>query len=165
MKKAWKWILGIVIILVVVAALVTVPFIMRNYMVSNAAVGGVPQARGWNNGPMMPGNRGSWEQAPNSKGFQRPQVPGFDGQRGPMIGRGRGFNRGFAGFGIGFMFLGGLMRLIPLALLGLLVYGVYQLGKRAGLRTNQAPMPTPAQPAPVPPVQVAEADNNEPPAA
>ena len=68
------------------------------------------------------------------------------------MGGGRGFSRfgGFAPFGLGFMFLGGLLRLIPLALFGLLLYGVYQLGKRAGVRSAipAAPVPVtaPAEP-------------------
>ena len=64
------------------------------------------------------------------------------------MGGGRGFSRfgGFTPFGLGFMFLGGLLRLIPLALFGLLLYGVYQLGKRAGVRsTTPAPVPVSTQ--------------------
>jgi hypothetical protein len=85
-----------------------------------------------------------------------------------MMGAGRGgFNRGFSPFGFGFMFLGGLLRLIPLVLFGLLLFGVYQLGKRAGMRAIPAPAPAPSQPAPVPaqPERIAADENNQPPAA
>jgi hypothetical protein len=144
MKKAWKWILGILLVLVVVAALVAVPFVMRNYMTANfsslatqqtapganqQAPGTNPQAPGWNRGPTMNRNFDGQRQGPG----------GFGGQRNPMMGGGRGFSHfgGFTPFGYGFMFLGGLLRLIPLALFGLLLYGVYQLGKRAGIRSVQ----------------------------
>ena len=157
MKKAWKWIIGIILVLVVVGALVAVPFVMRNYMAANfsfrattqqTAPGATPQAPGANpqapdgfRGPMMRGNNNG----------QQGQFPGgFDGRRGPMMGGGRGFSRfgGFAPFGLGFMFLGGLLRLIPLALFGLLLYGVYQLGKRSGMRSTLSPAPVSTQPAP-----------------
>ena len=162
MKKAWKWILGIIIVLVVVAALIAVPFVMRNYMATNfsfratqqTAPGATPQAPGANpqapngfRGPMMRGNNNG----------QQGQFPGgFDGRRGPMMGSGRGFSYfgGFAPFGFGFMFLGGLLRLIPLLLLGLLLYGVYQLGKRAGVRSTY--VPTPVSPQPAPPTATSE---------
>jgi hypothetical protein len=155
MKNIWKWILGIILVLVVVAALVAVPFIMRNTMAANfgraaqqtvpgatpQAPGVNPQAPGWNRGPMMRGNNNG----------QRQGFGGFEGQRGPMMGGGRGLSRfgGFTPFGFGFMFLGGLLRLIPLALLGLLLYGVYQFGKRAGMRSTTptpAPVSTQAEP-------------------
>lgn len=144
MKKVWKWILGIILVLVVVAALVAVPFVMRNYMAANVGTGALPQARGWNGGPMMRGNYG-----PQG---QQGQTPGrYNGPGGPMMGGGHYFERGYSHFGgftpfsFGLMFLGGLLRLIPLALFGLLLYGVYQLGKRAGVRSTTVPAPVPVQ--------------------
>lgn len=115
MKKIWKWILGILIVLVVVAGLAGLAFVMRNNMITaNFRPGygfqprqnGNAQPRGWNE-PMMRG--GGW---------------GY-----PMMGGERGFGR-FGGmpFGGGFLF-GGLMQLIPLALLALVVYGAYRIGK------------------------------------
>ena len=159
MKKIWKWILGILIVLAVVAVLVAVPLVvMRTNPVA---------ARGWNNGPMMPGNQLQPGQAPSGRNFQHPQVPGFEGQGGRMMGGGRGFNRGFSPFGFGAMFIGGLLRLIPLVLLGLLLFGVYQLGKRAGKRSSLATVAAPAQPAPAPtqPDANIAAENNQPPVA
>lgn len=152
MKNIWKWILGIVIVLVVVTALVAVPIIMRNTMAANfsfratqqrTAPGANQQAPGWNGGPMM-------------RGYDNQQGPQgrFNNQRNPMMGNGRNFERGFSRFGgftpfgFGFMFLGGLLRLIPLALFGLLLYGVYQLGKRAGVRSTLSPAPVSTQPTP-----------------
>jgi hypothetical protein len=153
MKKVWKWILGILIVLVVITALVAVPLVMHTRLAASA---GAPPQNRWNGGPMMRGNPG-W-QAPDQ---------GFNGQRGPMMGEGHGFNRGFSRgfspFGFGSMFIGGLLRLIPLALFGLLLFGVYQLGKRSGMRSTVVqtvvqPAPVSAQVEPEP----AQA-NNEPP--
>ena len=149
MKNIWKWILGIILVLVVVAALVAVPFVMHNYMAINfnraawqAAPGVNPQAPGWNRGPMMRGSD-NW-QGPQG---QTPGGYGFGNRKMPMMNNGRYFQRGvvpfggMAPFGVGFMFLGGLFRLIPLVLFGLLLWGVYQLGKRAGVRSVQAAAP------------------------
>ena len=162
MKTAWKWILGIIIVLVIVAAVVAVPFVMRNYMAARlpaTAANALPQGQGpngngWN---MMPKNGGR-------QGLGQGQS-GFDGRGGPMMGGGQAFNRGFNGgrfspFGFGFMFLGGLMRLIPLILLGLLIWGVYQLGRRSGLRSNQVPVTVSA--APVQPEVSATETNQDP---
>ncbi|MEI7849499.1 MAG: hypothetical protein WCK35_27120 [Chloroflexota bacterium] len=150
MSKTWKWILGILIVVIVVAAIISIPLVMRSYMVANN--GGNTQAL-----PSMPGQNG-W------------QHPAIQDQRGNFDGRsmggGRMFNRDGRfggrfmpfGFGIGFMLLGGLLRLLPLALFGLLLYGMYQLGKRSGLRTTATN--TVATPVPV----VAPApENNETP--
>jgi hypothetical protein len=150
MKKVWKWILGIILVLVVVAALVAVPFVMRNYMAANfnratvqTAPGTNQQAPGYNGGPMMR-NFGPRGRFPG----------GFDDRTGRMMGGGRNFERGFsrfggfAPFGFGLMFLGGFLRLIPLVLLGLLLWGAYTLGKRSGMRSMQAPAPVATQPAP-----------------
>lgn len=52
----------------------------------------------------------------------------FDEWRHPML-----ESRGFMPFYGGFFLLGGLLRLVvPLALVGLLAYGIYMLGKRSG---------------------------------
>jgi hypothetical protein len=115
MKKVWKWILGIIIVLVVLAVLFALAFMFHNGFGRSISFREFPQSRVWN-GPMMGGG----------DGWHRP---------------GMGV-RGFMPFGMVFAFLGGL---IPLALLGLLVYGAYRLGKK---RANIA-MAIPAAPAPV----------------
>jgi hypothetical protein len=137
MKNIWKWILGIVLIVVVIAGLAGAVFAVHNMMAANIAnrqvvINPVPrgtpgpqgeEGRRNGNGPMQGGFRG-WHE------------PG----RAPMMDGGRfGFSPFRAGapfhrpfhFGPGFMILGGLMRLIPLALLALLLVGAYLLGKRA----------------------------------
>lgn len=147
MKKTWKWIVGILLVLIVVGALVAVPLTMRSYMLANNTNNPGYLGNNWNNGPMMGGNNG----------WQHPQVPGMQGQFDNRSGAGRGFNHGFdrfsdrySPFGFGFMLIGGFLRLIPLALFGLLLFGVYQLGKRSGLRANLAPATIAPQPTPAP---------------
>ncbi len=90
MKNFWKWILGIVIVLVVLFGL----GIGARLLLANV----LPATAGDYHGfmPMM-----------NLRGMDR-----FDGRM---------------SFGGGFMRLGGL---VPLLLLGLLVYGAYRLGRR-----------------------------------
>ena len=112
--------------------------------------------RGYNGGPMMRGGNG----------FQRQPMPGYRGGFGFQPGQGREFNHGFSNnrfspFGFGFMFLGGFLRLIPLALFALLLFGAYQLGKRSGMRSNLAPAPVATKPAA--PAAVSEPENNETP--
>ncbi len=136
MKKAWKWILGIIIVLVIVAAVVAVPLLRQNYMAARIPANStntLPQGRGWNGNGNGDGN--SWNMMPGYGNQQR--QGGFNGRGGPMMGGGRGFGGGFSPFGFGFMFLGGILRLIPWILLGLILWGVYQLGRRSGLRANQ----------------------------
>ena len=124
MRKFWKWILGILIVLVVVAGLVGLAFVMRNNMITanlRPGYGFQPQQRG--NLPPQSVN-------PQARGWNGPMMRGGDGWGRPMMG-GRGF--GFTHFGLmpfGFMF-GGLMGLIPLALLALVLYGTYLIGKNS----------------------------------
>lgn len=119
MKNIWKWILGVLLILVVVAALGAAAFAWRSHMGVAFQNGGVPFARGWDNGPMMRGNDGL--------------------NNGPMM-RGRG---GF-GFLGPILFLGGLVKL---AFFGALLYGAYWLGKRNARVVLNAP-PAASEPAP-----------------
>jgi hypothetical protein len=158
MKKAWKWILGIILVLVVVAALVAGPFFIRNYMAANFTRPSVqnpaPSAPVNPANPANPANPG-FNNGPRMREFdQQGRVAnGFNGFKGPMMQNGRNFQRGFmpfggfAPFGFGFMFLGGLFHLaIPLLLFGLLLFGVYQLGRNAGIRSVQVVSPTPVAP-------------------
>ena len=54
MKSIWKWILGLVVVLLVVGAFFAVGFFMRTHMLTGG-VAGVPFHQGWNGGPMMRG--------------------------------------------------------------------------------------------------------------
>ena len=125
MKKVWKWILGIVIVLVVVGVLVAAAFAFRGAMNYNFRAGVMPHERAW-----------------NGHSFE-----GYPGGRYPMgPGMGMPGGRGYSHFGGGFLFLGLIFRaIIPLGLLALLVYGAYWLGKR-----KNAPSIVPTTPIPAP---------------
>lgn len=130
MKSIWKWILGIAGIVVVLAALVAAGYFWQRN------TGYAFEAR----------------QAPFERGIPGPMHRGYEAY-GPMMG-GRGFDRYHAPmmgggsydyglpFGGGFFLLGGLMRLIPLAVVALLVFAAYQMGRQAGMNTR-----APAEPA------------------
>ncbi len=125
MKKVWKWILGILIVLVVVAGLVGLVFFVRNHMITanlRPGYGFQPQQPG---NTLPQGGNGN----PQPRDWNGPMMRGGNGFGGPMMGR-RGFR--FSRFGrmmpFGFIF-GGLMGLIPLALLVLVIYGAYRIGK------------------------------------
>jgi preprotein translocase subunit SecG len=147
MSKVWKWILGIVIVLVVVGAIAGVVFLVRTHLL--AALG--PQYGNRFN----PSNGQNSPNAPTNPNGQRGMHPGYgygpgmrgynwEG-RGPMMG-GRGFmpyGGGFGPFGMfmpfgmGFFFLGGLLRLlIPIGVLVLVAYIFYQMGKRNGMSAS-----------------------------
>lgn len=125
MKKVWKWILGIVIVLVVVAGLVGLAFVMRNNMIT------ANLRPGYGFQQQQPGNALPQGGNPQPRGWNGPMMRGGDGFRGPMMG-GRGF--GFSRFGMmgpfGFIF-GGLMGLIPLGLLALVLFGAFLIGKNS----------------------------------
>ncbi|MEW6405804.1 MAG: hypothetical protein AB1649_28775, partial [Chloroflexota bacterium] len=101
MKNAWKWTLGILLVLVILAT----PFLLR------AAIG-------------TRFTRGFDERGPGWMDRQGWTHPGFErGLRGPMGMRMRG-DFGFFG---PFAFLGNLVKL---AFFGALLYGAYWLGRR-----------------------------------
>ncbi len=134
MSKVWKWILGILIALVIVAAVAGVIFMARSHMAfAFAQRGNAPfsqEARpGWNNQNMPYG------------GYGFRSGPGFGDrgwEHGPMMMH-RGFGFGFPFFG-GFMLIGGLFKLA--IFIGLL-YFAYWLGKR-NARITLDPKPAPA---------------------
>ncbi|RPH62380.1 MAG: hypothetical protein EHM81_02385 [Chloroflexi bacterium] len=143
MKKTWKWILGILIVLVV-ATLMATPFVLRSAL--GAGFSANLPARAWMRNPGADNLPRDFDGGPGlmPRNWQRNNPRSFGGDFGHMSPRmGGGFSRfgGFTPFGMGFFFLGGLLRLIPLALLGLLGYGLYQMGKRAGARSIPAPAP------------------------
>ena len=131
MKSIWKWILGLVVVLVIIA---TVGLMARGFFVSRTT------------------------RVERFEDFHNPMLDGFDrdGKRGPNFGYDHfrspkgGFNHGmpmhggrrFGGYGfmrLPFMFLGGLLWLIfPLAVLAAVVYFSYQAGKKAGMNTAQS---------------------------
>ncbi len=126
MKTVWKWILGILIVLLLVGAFAVAGFFWSGHR-TLAAVGGMPFHQGWNGGPMMRGDDFGW-------------------QSGPMMRGGRGFG--------GFFLLGGIGWLLRLGFFGLLLYGAYWLGRRNARVVVDPRTPAPAAaaaPAPEPP--------------
>jgi hypothetical protein len=101
MSKTWKWILGIVFVMVLVGAMFAIGFMWQSHMSTGWAM---PLDRDWNS-PMPR----QWNQ----------QMP--YSQNHPMMN-----TRNFTPFG-GFAVLGGLVRL---ALFFGLLYGAYWLGRR-----------------------------------
>ena len=157
MKTVWKWILGIVIVLIVVAALVGGFMMMRNYRMTTFAQryrqfsqqvpNGTPAPKAPNgqsnpNGQNAPSN----PSAPN-----RPMMGGgFGYGRGPMMmGRGGyGYgpmmmghrnsqfsrSRSFGSFAMmGLMFFGLFGLIVLLAALTAVAFVFYKLGKNAGI--------------------------------
>ena len=157
MKKVWKWILGIVIVLVVAGLVVgavfawqhgaftmrLAPFAYRQNQQQTAPGETAPQNNQSN--PTTPTTP-----QPNGRGFMPGRGNGFG--YGPMMMGSRGFNRfgmmmPFGPFGMGLMFFGAFLRLIiPLGILALVAWLFYSLGKRAGKSsgTGQTANPAPA---------------------
>ena len=118
MSKTWKWILGIVLGLVILAGV------------------GFAAASFFGFGHM------SFRVGPAYSGHPMMDDYGFRDFRHPMMG-----GRGFYPFS-GFFFLGGLLRLIfPLAVLVAVGYFAYKKGKRDGVAESEAPTPQVEPPA------------------
>ncbi len=121
MKSIWKWILGILVVVLVLAAVGSAAYMWTShsaFMYGN-------YARGWD-GPMMRGNDG-WNRGWNN---------------GPTMMTGRG---GFLPFFGPLALLGGLVKL---AFFGALLYGAYWLGRRNARVVVDTPPAAPAEPAP-----------------
>jgi hypothetical protein len=115
MSKIWKWILGIVLVLVLVSAMFAIGFMWRSH-VTPELVRTMPMSRDGN----VPMQRGQWNQQEQYQQFNHPMMNA----------------RNFSPFG-GFFMLGGLVKL---ALFFGLVYGAYWLGKRnARIAIDPAP--------------------------
>ncbi|MFZ1043924.1 MAG: hypothetical protein WCA79_03750 [Anaerolineales bacterium] len=152
MKTVWKWILGIVIVLIVVAALVGGFVMMRNYRMTTFAQRyrqfsqQVPQSTNGTPAPKAPNGQTTPNVPSNPGGPNRPMMGrGFGFGRGPMtMGRGpmmmgRGYNQfgrfrssGSSGI-MGFMFLALFGLIVLLAALAAVAFIFYQLGKNAGI--------------------------------
>jgi len=120
MSKTWKWIIGIVVGLVILAG---IGFVAASYFgFGHMTYYGHPMMDDFGYGNRVP--RG-----------------GYQNFRQPMMG-----GRGFYPLG-GLFFLGGLLRLIiPLAVLALVGYFSYRAGKKAGMNTGPAvPAVTPVK--------------------
>jgi flagellar basal body-associated protein FliL len=149
MKTVWKWILGILIVLVVVAALVGGFVMMRNYRMTTFAQryqqfsqrvpSGTPAPKAPNgqSTPNAPANPGTPNRPMMGRGFGFGRGPMTMG-RGPMM-MGHGYNQfgrsrssGSSGM-IVFMFLGLVGLIILLAVVAGVAFVFYKLGKSAGI--------------------------------
>ena len=130
MKNIWKWILGIVIVLAILAIPVALHAMFNPY------AGGAA----WNfhspRGPLMDGH------GYDGYGWNNPRMPNdfrFGGEFGPGHRRGP-FLPLFGGF---FLFAG----LLKIAFFGALLYGAYWLGRRnARITLDPAPASAPMEP-------------------
>jgi len=124
MKKVWKWILGILIVVLVLGAVGAAAWAWQR----NGSLAFMPGS--------APSEKASMPHTPAGPPGPRggPSLgPGFERSPGPLMDRPGGPPR--MPFGGGFFLPGGLlwMRLIPFALTILILAAAYQLGKRAGI--------------------------------
>ena len=168
MSKTWKWILGVLAALVVIAVAAGAFFVWQNHMALTTSyrVARPQAARPQTNGtpapnsptaPTPPAGQQGGPMMPYGYGFRNNQRQPLGGYswRGPMMSEGPMMNRrgfsplgGFGPFGWGLFFLGGLFRLIvPLGVLVLVALIAYQMGKNAGASAVQSTVP-PSSPEP-----------------
>jgi hypothetical protein len=147
MSKTWKWILGILLVVVIVGSFAAMGYAWRTHSFAMASYRsmpfndqGQPFDRNWN-GPMMGQDPNGWE---HPRVMQR-----NDGWGHPMM-----YERGSSRMGGGFFMLGGLVKL---ALFFGLLYGAYWLGRR-NARIIMDPKPG----APVAEVSAPEAESADP---
>ena len=143
MKSVWKWVLGIVIVLFLCSAVGVGGFFVFSH---RFAVRAVPEIRA------NQAEDYAWGM-PMHRGFVGPDAPYHQRDFGPGMVPHMGVwgGRGMMPFGGGYMLFGGLTRLfVVLAILGLVGFAAYQLGKQAGVRTTApsavAPPPAPDVP-------------------
>jgi hypothetical protein len=131
MSKTWKWIIGIIIALVILAGCVAIPFGMHQFAGRYARqyqAEGIQQGdyKGFGPGMMWRGQGGDNDFGPGMMERGR----GGEFWHNGMMGRGYGYPGMMRG-GFGFFPFGGIfMGLIGLAILGLAVYGVVALFNR-----------------------------------
>ena len=150
MKTVWKWILGIVIVLVVVGLVVGGFVMMRNSRMTTYAQryqqfsqrvpNGTPAPKapnGQSTTPNVPANPGTPNRPMMGRGFGYGRGPMTMG-RGPMM-MGHGYNQfgrsrssGSSGM-MGFMFLGLVGLIVLLAVLAGVAFVFYKLGMSAGI--------------------------------
>ena len=138
MSKTWKWIVGIVVLLVVVAAMGFVAW--KAY--------GSPHGFGYRSAyerahPPMMEEFERWDRNgsrfPDDR-WHEPMMGGYDRFHSPMMG-------GYGFVPLPFLILGGLLRLVfPLVVLALVAYFAYKKGKKDGaLELQAAGPPAPAE--------------------
>lgn len=138
MSRVWKWIFGILGVLIVLSLLAGGAFMWRNQGLYMGARASGPWAL---DRPGLPDEQGTPRGYEGYRGYHMDEWGG----RMPMMGYGYGYSPyGYGHMGIGFMPFGGVFHLLfPLGLLALVAYIFYQMGKRAGSAAAPAASPTP----------------------
>lgn len=136
MSRIWKWILGILGVLIVVGLITGAVFMWRNhsfYAGARAFEYSAPDRQWGQQAPGAPDGYG---------GFRRGHMDGWAGRM-PMMDDGYRYSPfAYGPMGTGFMLFGGLFHLLlPLGVLALVAYIFYQMGKRAGMVAGSGSMP------------------------
>ncbi len=129
MSRTWKWILGILGVLVVVGLIAGAVFMWRTNGFRMMTRVDAPGSFERPAPPSQPGAPQTYRE------FRRYHMEQWGGGM-PMMGDGYNYpHRAFGPFGTGLMLVGGLFHLlVPLGVLALVAYVFYQMGKRAGSR-------------------------------
>jgi hypothetical protein len=129
MKTVWKWVIGIVVVLVIVAVLVGGVFLLRSHLLNVVGVARLnrPGVQVPGNGKLPSGNNGNGQPGTTRR---------FPGMM-PFSNGGRG-GRGMMGFGRMMPFGGLFGGLISLGVLALIVLGIIWLERN--LRKPAAPV-------------------------
>lgn len=132
MSRIWKWILGILGVLIVVGLVLGAVFMWRNHNLFYGGRAFEYSAPGSPWAQQAPGGREGFE------GYRGYHMRGWGGRM-PMMGYGYQ-PYGYGPMGTGFMFFGGFFHLlVPLGILALVAYIFYGMGKRAGMGTRSNP--------------------------
>ncbi len=134
MSKTWKWILGIVIVIIVVAALGFVAWNVYGFSHWTGHMSAYERARS----PMMEGFEHGDKNGPRlpADNWHGPMMGGYDRFHSPMMG-------GYGFIPLPFLIFGGLLRLVvPLGVLALVAYFAYKKGKKDGALELQAAGPS-----------------------
>jgi hypothetical protein len=136
MNTAWKWILGVLGVLIVVGLIAGAVFMWRTPAFHMGARVYQPWAF---DGPASPDESGIPQGYEN---YRRYHMDGWGGRM-PMMGYGYGYSPyAFSPWGSGLMLVAGLFRLLlPLGILALVAYVFYQMGRRAGLTEGSSSTP------------------------
>jgi hypothetical protein len=146
MSKAWKWILGILGVLIVVGLLAGAGLMWRSRGLFMAARAYEP---GYFESPAFRDRPGT---ARGLDEYRRYHMDGWGGGH-PMMGYGHGYSQyAFGPMGPHFMPLAGLFHMaFPLGVLALVAYVFYQLGKRAAVPAAPVAPPGPTSDVESPP--------------
>jgi len=138
MSKVWKWILGILGVLIVVGLLAGAGFMWRSHRFYVPLRAYEPRYLDQPALPDGPGTPRGYEE------YRRYHMDGWDGRM-PMMGYGYRYSPYSHGpMGAGYMPIADFFHLLfPLGILALVAYVFYQMGKRAGIAVGQSSPPRP----------------------